>query len=71
VGSLPALRGLVLAAKDPDEQVRIKVVRALESLSSEPSRQILDGLRQDPSRKVRRYTRWALERVRAKGMTEA
>lgn len=70
VGSLPALRGLVLAAKDPDEQVRIKVVRALEFLSSEPSRQILDSLRQDPSRKVRRYTRWALERVRAKGMGE-
>lgn len=68
VGSLPALRGLVLAAKDPDEQVRISVVRALERLAGEQSRELLEQLQNDPARKVRRYTHWALERVKAKAL---
>lgn len=68
VGTLPALRGLVLAAKDPDEQVRVAVVRALERLAGDQGRDRLQSLQQDPSRKVRRYTHWALERVRAKAL---
>ena len=68
VGSLPALRGLVLAAKDPDEEVRVLVVRALEQLGGEQGGEVLDALRKDPRRKVRRYTAWALERLRAKSL---
>ncbi|MCH8074410.1 MAG: HEAT repeat domain-containing protein [SAR324 cluster bacterium] len=68
VSSLSALRGLVLAAKDPDEEVRIHVVKALEKLTSKEGRQLLESLGNDPSSKVRRYTLWALERIKAKNL---
>lgn len=68
VSSLSALRGLVMAAKDPDEEVRIHVVRALEKLTSKEGKQLLDSLTNDPSSKVRRYTLWALERMKAKSL---
>ena len=68
VGSLPAFRGLVMAAQDPDEEVRIMVIRALEKIASDDGNTILDALSKDPVRKVRRYTEWAMERVRAKSL---
>lgn len=61
-----AYRGIVLAARDPDREVRIKVTRALELLASPAGEKILKGLQDDPDRKVRRYTHWALERLKAK-----
>ncbi|MDR2598038.1 MAG: HEAT repeat domain-containing protein [Treponema sp.] len=61
--TLPAFRGLVMAAKDPDQEVRVCVVKALEKLKSSQSHDILDKLKEDPDSRVRKYTYWALERL--------
>ncbi|MCK5735983.1 MAG: HEAT repeat domain-containing protein, partial [Spirochaetaceae bacterium] len=61
-----AYRGIVLAARDPDREVRIKVTKALESLATPASEKILKVLQEDPDKKVRRYTHWAMERLKAK-----
>jgi HEAT repeat protein len=61
--TLPAFRGLILAAKDPDQEVRICVVKALEKLKTSHSREILEKLKEDPDSRVRKYTYWALERL--------
>lgn len=65
VGSAVAFRGIVLAARDPDEEVRVKVTKALERLATEDGEQILHALEEDPERRVRKYTHWALERIKA------
>jgi HEAT repeat protein len=61
--TLPAFRGLVLAAKDPDQEVRVCVVRALEKLNNSQSREMLENLKNDPDTRIRKYTHWALERL--------
>jgi HEAT repeat protein len=61
--TLPAFRGLVLAAKDPDQEVRVCVVKALEKLKSSHSRDTLEKLKEDPDSRIRKYTFWALERL--------
>ena len=61
--TLPAFRGLVLAAKDPDQEVRVCVVKALEKLKSSESYEILEKLKEDPDNRIRKYTHWALERL--------
>ncbi|MDR2951664.1 MAG: HEAT repeat domain-containing protein, partial [Treponema sp.] len=61
--TLPAFRGLVMAAKDPDQEVRVCVVKALEKLKSSQSHDILKKLQEDPDNRVRKYTNWALERL--------
>ena len=61
--TLPAFRGLVLAAKDPDQEVRVCVVKALEKLESDQGREILEKLKEDPDNRIRKYTFWALERL--------
>jgi HEAT repeat protein len=61
--TLPAFRGLVLAAKDPDQEVRVCVVKALERLNNAQSRDILETLKKDPDNHIRKYTHWALERL--------
>ena len=66
VGSLSAFRGIVLAARDPDEDVRVQVTKALEYLASESGREILHSLQKDPQPRVRRYTAWALQRLEAR-----
>lgn len=66
VGSRSSFRGLVMAAQDPDEDVRILVIRALESLETEDGKKLLEDLQKDPDRRVRRYTHWAMERLKAK-----
>jgi len=60
---LPAFRGLVTAAKDPDQEVRVCVVKALEKLDSDQGREILEKLKEDPDNRIRKYTLWALERL--------
>lgn len=65
-GTLNAYRGLVLAARDPDEEVRGYVIRALDALDSDRGRKILTQLQSDPQRKIRTYTNWALERHQAR-----
>jgi HEAT repeat protein len=66
IGTLPAFRGIVLAARDPDQEVRVKVTRALEALDSKDGKEILNELQSDPDKRVRKYTTWALQRLRAK-----
>jgi HEAT repeat protein len=61
--TLPAFRGLVLAAKDPDQEVRVCVVKALERLKSVQAVSILEDLKSDPDTRIRKYTYWALERL--------
>ncbi|MDR1586988.1 MAG: HEAT repeat domain-containing protein [Treponema sp.] len=63
MGSLPAFRGLVMAAKDPDQEVRVSVVRALEKLKTAEGREILESLKDDPDNRIRKYTHWAIERL--------
>jgi HEAT repeat protein len=66
VGSTAAFRGIVLAARDPDDEVRVQVVRALEKLETKKGKAILESLENDPDRRVRKYTHWATERLKAK-----
>ena len=66
IATVSAYRGIVLAARDPDREVRVKVTQALESLASPASESILKSLQDDPDRKVRRYTHWAMERLKAR-----
>ena len=66
IGTRAAFRGIVLAARDPDEEVRVEVTKALEYLNSSEGAEILHDLENDPDKRVRKYTLWALERLKAK-----
>ncbi|WP_020611117.1 HEAT repeat domain-containing protein [Sediminispirochaeta bajacaliforniensis] len=66
IGTLAAFRGIVLAGRDPDQEVRVMVTKALEKLGTESGREILEALKEDPDKKIRKYTLWALERVEAR-----
>ncbi|HUU12700.1 MAG TPA: HEAT repeat domain-containing protein [Terriglobia bacterium] len=68
VGTNAAFRGIVQAARDPDPEVRVQVVRALERLETDDGADILHALQVDPERRVRKYTQWALERLKAKAL---
>jgi HEAT repeat protein len=68
LGTESAFRGMVLAARDPDDEVRVKVIRALEKLETDEGKAILSSLESDPDRRVRKYTHWALERLKAKSL---
>ncbi|MQY76311.1 MAG: transposase, partial [Spirochaeta sp.] len=66
VGTESAFRGIVLAARDPDDEVRVKVIKALEKLETKEGKEILSALESDGDKRVRKYTHWALERLKAK-----
>jgi HEAT repeat protein len=68
IGTRAAFRGIVLAARDPDEDVRVEVTKALEYLNSPEGGEILHDLENDPDKRVRKYTLWALERLKAKNL---
>ncbi len=68
VGSQAAFRGIVLASRDPDQEVRVNVIKALEKLETKSGKEILNSLLNDPDSKVRKYTKWALERLKAKSL---
>jgi HEAT repeat protein len=70
VGTKAAFRGIVLAARDPDHEVRVKVTKALEILASKEGKEILEDLKNDPERRVRKFTLWAMERIRAKELVD-
>jgi HEAT repeat protein len=65
-----AFKGMVLAARDPDSEVRVEVLKALEKLNSPEGSRILEELKDDPDKRVRKYTLWALERIKAKNTNE-
>ena len=66
IGTTSAFRGVVLASRDPNDDVRVMVTKALERLASKSGKEILDELKNDPDKRIRKYTQWALERVQAK-----
>jgi len=66
IGTNKAFRGLIMASRDPDKEVRVNVVKALEKLETEDGKEILKSLEEDPDAKIRRYTHWALERLKTK-----
>ncbi len=68
IATLAAFRGIVLAARDPDPEVRVRVTRALEKLDTEEGKSVLSQLENDPERRVRKFTLWALERYRARDL---
>jgi len=65
-----AFKGIVLAARDPDQDVRVEVLKALEKLNTPEGATILSELKEDPDRRVRKYTLWAMERIEAKNLNE-
>jgi HEAT repeat protein len=66
IGTVKAFRGLIMASRDPDREVRVNVVRALEKLETKEGKEILRTLQEDPDNKIRKYTHWAMERLKAK-----
>ena len=66
LGTKSAFRGIVLAARDPDQEVRVNVTRALEKLNSKSGEEILEALKNDPDKRVRKFTLWAMARSKAK-----
>ena len=68
IGTRAAFRGIVLAARDPDEDVRVEVTKALEYLNTPEGAEILSDLENDPDKRVRKYTLWALERIKARNL---
>jgi len=68
IGTASAFRGIVLAARDSNKEVRIAVTKALEHLNNKEGTEILKKLENDPDRKVRKYTAWALGRLESKNM---
>jgi HEAT repeat protein len=66
--SKAAFRGIVMAARDPDEEVRVLVVKALEKLAGPDCASILQELNNDPDQRIRKYTAWAMERLEAKAL---
>ncbi|MFW5769113.1 MAG: HEAT repeat domain-containing protein, partial [Spirochaetota bacterium] len=69
IGTTSAFRGVVLASRDPNDDVRVMVTKALERLASKSGKEILDELKNDPDKRIRKYTQWALERLQAKSDT--
>ncbi len=65
IGTAAAYRGIVVASRDPDPDVRVLVTKALERLAGKDGKDILEQLQQDPDRRIRKYTLWALERIKA------
>ena len=68
IASESAYRGIVLASRDPDRELRIEVSKAIEKLSEHANQGILESLESDPDRKVCQYARWAMERLKAKSI---
>ncbi len=68
IATKSAFRGIVLAARDPDQDVRVQVTRALEELDRDGGQDLLEALKNDPDRRVRKYTLWALERIRSRSL---
>lgn len=66
ISTVSAFRGIVLAARDPDQEVRVQVTRAIESLNTPGGKDILEKLKSDPQKRVRKYTMWALQRIESK-----
>ncbi len=66
IGTASAFRGIVMASRDPDQEVRVMVTKAIEQLGSKAGKEILEALKNDPDKRIRKYTLWALERIEAK-----
>jgi len=68
VGTKKAFRGIILSAKDPDNRIRVQLVKALDQMNNAEGLPVLEELKNDPEKRVRKYTLWALERYEAKNL---
>jgi HEAT repeat protein len=68
IGTNGAYRGIVLAVKDPSEKVRVEATKALQALKDQRGLTVLEHLTRDPVPRVRRYARWAKERLKAEAL---
>lgn len=59
-------RGIILAARDPAGEVRMEALKVLESLKPDERESLLSDLRNDPDKRVRKYTRWVMEQAASK-----
>ncbi len=67
-GTKKSFRGIILSAKDPDSRIRIQLVKALDQMNTAEGLPVLEELKNDPEKRVRKYTLWALERYEAKNL---
>ncbi len=67
-GTKKAFRGIILSAKDPDTRIRVQLVKALDQMTTAEGLPVLEELKDDPEKRVRKYTLWALERYEAKNL---
>ena len=65
INTRKAWRGLVLAVKDINREIRILAIRAMVKLKDLDSERILEELKSDPDKKVKKFTLWALEKIEA------
>ena len=65
IGTVKSWHGLIYAVKDISREIRILSIRAMEKLRNDDSENILESLKKDPDKKVRKYTLWALEKINA------
>ncbi len=65
INTRKAWGGLVLAVKDINREIRILAIRAMEKLKNSDSQKILQDLLEDPDKKVKKFTQWALEKIEA------
>ncbi len=68
LGSSAAYRGMVLAARDPDQEVRVQVIKALERLETASGAAILESLRTERAGGVRTYPAGAVAGRRPMGV---
>jgi hypothetical protein len=46
----------------------VQVTKALERLNTDDGKKILESLQDDPDKRIRKYTLWAIERNKAKAL---
>ena len=61
-----ALKAALMAAGDPENTVRIALVKALEKLNTPGTNRMIEELCEDPDKKVRTYAVWARERLESR-----
>ncbi|MDC7125667.1 MAG: HEAT repeat domain-containing protein [Spirochaetales bacterium] len=65
-----SFKGMLLASRDPNSEVRVEVLKALEKLNLPEYSSLLEELKSDPDKRVRKYTLWVIERLKAKNIDE-
>lgn len=70
IGTVKALRGVVLLLKDPSERIRTRCAEAVQQMKDPRGEVLLEQLMEDPMPRVRRYARWAREHLLAESLNQ-